>query len=332
VAIPRAVVVPVDGSNFAEHAIPYGLAVARRTGAPLHLALVHVPGDLATPGYPLAEAVAARVAQDRDREANYLQELMERLAPSGVELRPALLRGAVADALSGYAEEHEVDLVIMTTHGRGGLQRAWLGSTTDGMIRRCCAPLLLIRPCDETREILPSSDRAFTRVLVALDGSETAERALADAVELPLTDDASLVLAHVMAPAVAAASPYLPQTIQLSEEEMAHREESLGAYLKSVAAVTELGDRAVETRVVVDYDVAPAVIALAEEVDADLIALGTHGRTGLRRMVLGSVADKVIRGTRRAVLVHRGRGGASWRRPRQEVDRSRPVQETPLST
>jgi nucleotide-binding universal stress UspA family protein len=332
VAIPRAVVVPVDGSNFAEHAIPYGLGLARRTGATLHLTLVHVPSDLATPGYPLGEVVAARVAEDRDREAAYLEELVERLAPSGVDLHPALLRGPVADALSAYAEEHEAALVIMTTHGRGGLQRAWLGSTTDGMVRRCCAPLLLIRPCDETREIHAASDRAFRKVLVALDGSETAERALADAVALPLTVDASLVLAHVMAPPVAASSPYLPQTIQLSQEEMEHREASLKAYLESVASVAELGERAVDTRVVVDYDVAPAIMDLAEETDADLIALGTHGRTGLRRMVLGSVADKVIRGTRRAVLVHRGRGGASWRKLHQDAERSRPVQDTPLST
>jgi nucleotide-binding universal stress UspA family protein len=274
----------------------------------LHLALVHTPTDVGTAAYPMAEALDAHLAEDRAREEAYLEALAARLAPTDLAVRPALLRGHVADTLARHVEDHEVDVVVMTTHGRGGLQRAWLGSTTDSLLRQCRVPLLLIRPCDETREIGPESERLFHRVLAGLDGSDTAERALGEALRLGSTADATVVLLHVMSPSVAAVAPYLPHTVQLTHDEMAAREAYHRGYLEGVSRCDSMSGRTVETRVVVDYDPAPAILDVAEEVDADLIVLGTHGRGGLRRMVLGSVADKVIRGTSRAVLVERGTG------------------------
>ena len=306
--MPSRVLVPVDGSNFAEHALPYALGVARRTGAAIHLALVHVPTELVSPTYPLADAMETRNAELREHDSTYMEELVERLAPANVEIHPSLLSGRVGMALTEFVEEKDIDLVVMTTHGRGGLQRAWLGSTADSLIRHCMIPILLVRPSDETREIGPESDREIGCVLAALDGSDTSETALRDAFELGITENASLVLVHALQPPVAAASPYLPHTIQLTHDEMAAREEHMKGYLERVAAEDWLGDRPTEVRVRVDYHPAPAILELAEEEDVDLIALGTHGRGGLRRLVLGSVADKVIRGTHRPVLVHRGVG------------------------
>lgn len=306
--MPRRVLVPVDGSNFSEHALPYALGVARRTGAALHLALVHVPAEIVSSTYPLADAVEDHDAELREHDTTYMEGLVERLRPSGVEIRPALLGGRVGPALADYVDDVGIDLIVMTTHGRGGIQRAWLGSTADALIRHCMIPILLVRPRDETREIGPDSDRTIGKVLAALDGSDTAETALRDAFELGITEDASLVLVHALQPPVAAASPYLPHTIQLTQDEMESREEHMKGYLERVAEEPWLGGRAAEVRVRVDYHPAPAILDLAEEEDVDLIALGTHGRGGLRRLILGSVADKVIRGTHRPVLVHRGVG------------------------
>ncbi len=129
-----------------------------------------------------------------------------------------------------------------------------------------------------------------------------------DAFEIGVTEQASLVLVHALQPPVAAASPYLPHTIQLTHDEMEAREAHMRDYLERIAASEWLGGRSTEIRVRVDYHPAPAILELAEEEGADLIVLGTHGRGGLRRLVLGSVADKVIRGTHRPVLVHRGVG------------------------
>ena len=306
--MPSKVLVPVDGSNFAEHALPYALGVARRTGATLHLALVHVPADIGTPTYPLADAIESRDEELREHDTAYMEALVERLKPTDVEVKPALLSGRVGSALADYVDARQIDLVVMTTHGRGGLQRAWLGSTADSLIRHCMIPILLVRPSDETREIGPESDREIRTVLAALDGSDTSETALRDAFELGITEDASLLLIHALQPPVASASPYLPHTIQLTHDEMEAREKQMKKYLEELADQDWLGDRPTRVEVRVDYHPAPAILELAEEEDVDLIALGTHGRGGLRRLILGSVADKVIRGTHRPVLVHRGVG------------------------
>lgn len=306
--MPNAALVPVDGSNFSEHALPYALGIARRTGATLHLALVHVPTDVG-PGYPLAEAIEARDAELRDHDTAYMDELVDRLRPSGVKIRPALLRGHVAAALTRYVEDEEIGLVVMTTHGRGGFQRAWLGSTADSMVRHCRIPILLLRPAEETRDIGPHSDRRLGTVLAALDGSEISELALRDACGIGITDGARMILAHVLQPPVASASPYLPHTIQLTHDEIEARDAQMRRYMAEFSRRDWLAGRPCEVRVLVDYHPAPAILELAEEVDADLIVLGTHGRGGLPRLILGSVADKVIRGTHRPVLVHRGVGG-----------------------
>ncbi len=304
--MPSTVLVPVDGSNFAEHALPYALTIARQAGASLHLALVHVPAEAVGPTYPLSEEIQAHYEEQRTFESEYLEGLVERLAPSGVTPLPALLSGRVTQALEDYVDEQSIDLVVMTTHGRGGLQRAWLGSTADSLIRHCMIPILLVRPSEDTREIGPDRVPKLMRVVIALDGSETSEVALKDALALRVTDGARLHLVHVLQPAVASASPYLPHTIQLTHDEMSAREAHMKRYLDRIADGIEGHD--CEIHVEVDYHPAPAVLDLAERVDADLIVLGTHGRGGLRRLILGSVADKVIRGTDRPVLVHRGVG------------------------
>jgi nucleotide-binding universal stress UspA family protein len=167
-------------------------------------------------------------------------------------------------------------------------------------------PILLVRPAEVTREVEPGRTPRMEHVVVALDGSETSEVALQDALAMGATDGAVLHLVHVLQPAVASASPYLPHTIQLTHDEMAAREAHMGRYLAGIAKGLE--GKTCEIHVEVDYHPAPAVLDLADRVDADLIVLGTHGRGGLRRLLLGSVADKVIRGTHRPVLVHRGVG------------------------
>ncbi|HUG39715.1 MAG TPA: universal stress protein [Longimicrobiales bacterium] len=306
--MPRSILVPVDGSNFAEHALPYALGVARRTGARIHFALVHVPFEIVSPSYPLAEEMAERELEQRDRDEAYIEQLVRRLATPEVEYRTALLRGHIASAIGRYVEDERIDLVVMTTHGRGGLQRAWLGSTADSLLRRLMIPLLLVRPAEETREIGPGSALEFSRVLAALDGSGTAEQALRDAIELGVAGDAAITLAHVLQPPITAYSPYIPHAVQITQDEVAARRESMSRYLDGLLEEPWLQGRKVMKDMRVDYHAAHAILELARKADADLIVLGTHGRGGLRRMVLGSVADKVIRATYRPVLVHRGLG------------------------
>lgn len=308
--MPGSVLVPVDGSHFAEHALPFALDISRRTDATLHVVLVHVPAGDTGPTYPLESAIRAHQEEQRDFEAHYVQELVQRLAAADVAIRPALLRGPVAATLGEYVAREEIGLVVMTTHGRGGLQRTWLGSTADRLIRHSRIPILLVRPSSATREVVPGTERGIERVVVAIDGTATAETALNDVLEMGITGSATMTIVHVLQPASAAAPPYLPRPIRIGRDEMDLRKARMDAYLDRLAKRVREKGWSCDTRVVVGHHPAAAVLEVAEENGADLIVLGTEGRGGLRRLILGSVADEVIRSTQRPVLVHRSAGQA----------------------
>lgn len=319
----RAILVPVDGSNFAEHALPYALGVARRTAAVLHLGLVHTPVEVLNPNYPLAAQLERQDDRLRAWNAGYMEDLVARLRPSGVDVRPALLEGPVVPTLRRFVEENCVELVIMTTHGRGGVERAWLGSNADGLLRTLEVPLLLVRPSEETREIGPDSDQVFRRVVAAMDGSDMATAALRDAAELGVLGNASITLAHVLEPPVAPFTHYVGVDPDLLEARKIGARHTLEALLRE----EWLRDRPVNVEVTVDHFPAECLLDLANHANADLIVVGTRGRGPLKRLLLGSVADKVIRGTYRPVLVRRG--GSD--RPRQDTGAAPETREETVS-
>ncbi|HSH46903.1 MAG TPA: universal stress protein, partial [Longimicrobiales bacterium] len=170
--MPASIMVPLDGSRFAEHALPYALGVARRTGAELSLALVHTPVDVLNASYPLAEEIHRQDAEARKTNAAYLEALVDAVGSTGVNVRPAPLYGPVAASLNRYVVEEGIDLVVMTTHGRGGLERAWLGSTADRLLRITPAPVLLVRPSEESSVALAFISPAL-RAYLALTRLDT---------------------------------------------------------------------------------------------------------------------------------------------------------------
>jgi nucleotide-binding universal stress UspA family protein len=193
----------------------------------------------------------------------------------------ALLNGPAPLALAKYVEEHEVDLVVMTTHGRGGVSRLWLGSVADQLLRRTTAPVLLLR----AGHVTPPT--GFHRIVVGLDGSPESEAALRPALSLAGTTPGSrIVLVQVIEPLI----PELdigPATASL--EHLAHR-----VRLRGIAATT---------RIVTGTNVAERIHEIARATEADLVVVGTRATKGIERLTLGSVADKVVRGADRAVLV-----------------------------
>jgi nucleotide-binding universal stress UspA family protein len=137
----RSILVPLDGSPFGEHALPLALSIARHTRAPLQLVHVHVPlKPLVLDAISLVDRGIE--AHDRARERAYLEGLAQRLAADhDIRVTTAVLDVPVADALLDYALAARVDLIVMSTHGRGALSRFWLGSVTDQLVRRAPLPL-----------------------------------------------------------------------------------------------------------------------------------------------------------------------------------------------
>jgi nucleotide-binding universal stress UspA family protein len=297
------IVVPLDGSELAERAVPVAAELARRAGAELRLVHAHHPmatEPIYVEGLPVIDDHMRSLG--REHEQAYLDRARQRLAP-GARVSVDLLDGPVAAAIVRYAERNGAGLIVLTSHARGGFERAWLGSVTDEMVRISHVPLLVVRP--EPEQVTGP----FRRILVPLDGSLAADSILEHAVRLArLEPEAELVLLEIVQP-IAPEVWVLgaPFTASLPRENLASRpeEESAKEYLDGVVRrLEELGMR-VRARVEIAAIVAPAILEIAHEEQADVVALATHGRSGLARLRLGSVADKLLRGSHTPILLFR---------------------------
>lgn len=293
----KQILVPLDGSNFAEAALPLALSLSRKTQAGIHLVAVVEP----IPAFAYEEWEA----KARDWTANYLDRLAEQIAGhAGGEVTTGLLSGLVVETLLAEASAKNADLVAMATHGRGALSRAWLGSVADAVMRQATMPVLCVRPTGEG----PSEGfgpKDIDTILVPLDGSDLSEQALEHATELGELFGSAYHLTRVVAYPLDIASPYLPYTVQMNQGILSDAKESAARYLEEHADRMRRRGLRVTTSVAVDAQAGHGILSEADAVGCDLIAMATHGRSGVGRLLLGSAADKVLRGTHLPLLLHR---------------------------
>lgn len=295
------IVVPLDGSAFGKRALPLALALARRNHATIELVHVHEP-PVAASGAPTLDPRFDDEVRERMRaELTALAKQLVR--ETGVEVTGQFIDGAIVPSLRKYIAGSDASLVVMMTHGRGGLSRFWLGSVADGVIRVSPAPVLLVRGESEW----PSELRQpiFPRVLVPLDGSDVAEEILPSAVSLATPNETMLLLFSVIDPSLA---------LQPTAVDVRPDSQRMDSFVESVRRGMEerLTQLAEELRVngveasvdvVVDPHPAQRILAYARERQVDLIALATHSRRTIGRILMGGVADKVIRGVHVPTLV-----------------------------
>jgi nucleotide-binding universal stress UspA family protein len=297
----RSLMVALDGSETAEQALPWAEAVARATGATLHLVAVH----MGTPVFRRLNLVPGDLmeVQLRQAETTYLERVADELETRlGSAPRIALISGAPATALCRYATSKAVDVIVMSTHGRGGVQRAWLGSVTDAVIRKGHIPVLVIPPRSDD-EPLPDAAPRIRRVLVGVDGSAPAEKALAWGWPLCQALHAECIVVRAVLPPVVVAAPEIPYSPELSADLYRRAEGEAAQYLERVAQRAPAIPGGVRTQVVTGPSAAAALLDAASSLGADLVVVGTRGHGGATRMLLGSVADKVIRRSALPVMV-----------------------------
>jgi nucleotide-binding universal stress UspA family protein len=205
--------------------------------------------------------------------------------------------------LASYGATANTDLIVMTTHGRGGLARFWLGSVADSLLRWSTAPILLLRPDDGTPD--PARPRTIQRILIPLDGSAQSEAMVEHAVALGQLMQSEYTLLRVVAPFVLGASAPFTTPTDFDPDRTMRRQAEAQHDLDTVARRLQAAGATVRTRVLITEQVAAAILEEASQHGIDLIAMSTHGRSGLARLLIGSVADKVLRGAERAVLVYR---------------------------
>jgi nucleotide-binding universal stress UspA family protein len=306
----RSIFVPLDGFQFSEHAIPFASEIARRAGGRLHLARVHNP--LPPPHGAAAGFVDEVDLLYKDRENSYLDDVVRRMGnrPS-LRVATELLDGATAPALCARAADF--DLVVMTTHGRGPLGRLWLGSVADELIRVLPVPLLLLRPQEGPADF--RHEPVCKQMVLPLDGTPMAEQILEPALEVGTLLGSSFRLVRVVKPTMVGdyippgaipagdASQMMTGSLYARLTELQRQlEAEARSYLESVASRLAKRGISVETRLLIDDQPAAGILSQAH---TDMIALATHGRRGIRRVLLGSVADKLVRGCSVPLLLFR---------------------------
>jgi nucleotide-binding universal stress UspA family protein len=292
------ILLPLDGSRFGELAAPAAMSLAQRLEAQIEL--VSVFEDV---------SVLAGSEETADKFKEWLQEYLEELGTritklSGVPTTRTIIDGSPADRLTEYAQRTQVEMIVMSTHGRGPVSRAWMGSVADRVVRHVDVPVILIRAEKDVAVDL-KREYAFEQILVALDGSARAEKSLELTTRIARVTKATVTLLQAVEPPVPFSSPYLPHAVEDTQAALEDGREASLTYLDEVKARLEGQGVRVETETLLGAHPAPGILRYAEEHPVDLIAVATHGRGGLPRLVLGSVADKVLRAATIPILVVR---------------------------
>lgn len=284
---------------MAERALPYAESVARATRARVILLM-------AANAPALVGVTTVREEMRVVREATrYLEAVASRLVAGGV-IENAVFQGDPGDAIVEENRLRGVDLVVMATHGRSGLERLVAGSVAEKVLRRGGVPVLLVRVGAEGPAVAPLPPRP--RVLVSLDGSPFAEAALPIAGELARMLQGDLALMQSVPMPEGAQTNHHGRVLAYLDQRVESLEAEARAYLRSVA------DRLVAEGMaapLVEVRVGPpgeTIVAASRELGAGLVAMATHGRGAVGRLVMGSVADQVLRTSSVPLLLTRPNG------------------------
>ena len=283
----QEILIPLDGSTEAESVLPYLRDLAPKFGSRVHI---------------LGVGIGRKARRVNRLIEDYINRTANKLHSDNIKAEPVIRYGVAADKILDFTAEKEIDLIIMATHGRSGITRWWMGSVAEKVISEATAPVLLVR------SKRPSTTRATDKlnfshkILAPLDGSDIGEAALPYAETIATNSRASVSLLQIISP---------PGTVEANllggpdwRKFVKAMHDAGENYLKSVAE--RLSGRGIKvTYEVATGDPADKIVEYAEDKGINLIAMSTHGRTGVARWVLGSVADKVLHGARIPILLVR---------------------------
>lgn len=265
-----------DFSDGAARAFPQAVYLADKHDADLHIVNVAEPGSASGETLPVSPET--------------LQGWLGALGVPGVGLgdltivQKQIESGSPAERLVGYADDQDIDLVVMGTHGRRGVRRMLLGSVTEEVVRKAACPVFTVQA-----EAEQAPGQAVHRILVPVDFSEASEMALLHATEIAQTYGADVHLLHVVEEVLYPSAYGVDPPSMSSQNVVGRVENALGKMARE-----EIGYEQVQVSATVGY--APlTILDYVEENEIDLVVIATHGRSGLDRVLLGSVAERVIR-------------------------------------
>ena len=304
--MPSKLLVPLDGSVLAESAVPWAACLARTAGHSIVLAQA-VPWPLiATEGligaYASPQMYDDILNAECQEATNYLNHIRAGLVAQGIEAEVVVRAGTPETTLLDIVDDAAVGLIVMATHGRGGLQRLVLGSLASYVVQHATIPVMLVSPGAAGTAATPS----FDRLLIPLDGSVLAERALEYAAGVAQTG-ATLVLVWVEE----SEAPHREGEASTDEAHTGRCEafDDATPYLQPIPV--RLAARGLRASTEIRQGrPAEQILAAACTHEVDAIVMATHGRSGAARWLIGSVADEVVRHADRPVLLVSSRPAA----------------------
>ena len=297
----RRILVPLDGSKVAEQVLPYARYVAGKLKIPVDLlAVVDLVGMTGSMEASNARNLDAFIAENVRRSEAYLEKIGKTFM--GVASSHMVMQGKPAEVVIEKAAGDSNTLIAMATHGRSGVDRWLLGSVAEKVLRVTTSPLLLIRA---TKDGKSEGEKIIKRVIVPLDGSPLAENVLPHVTALAkgMTFETVLLRAYNLRQVISTFEDYVPDWDLLEAEAMGEATNYLNG---KVGELKGQGLIEVSSRIS-EKETAQEIIDLATEPNS-LIAMCTHGRSGLKRWVLGSVTEKVVRHSNSPILVIPARG------------------------
>jgi nucleotide-binding universal stress UspA family protein len=279
------IVVPLDGSATAETILPQVRRILRRAGSEITLVRAIVP--------PLAEdAMTMTAAEARlDQARNYVSGVERRLKETGVRVKSVTRVGAAAGVILDVAREERASLIAMATHGETGLKRLLLGSVTENVLRKSPVPVLVVRPFHSYTIVPPGSpeQRPIRNLLLPMDETDGSLSALGPAGELAALFDSRVLLLRVL-------------EMDKKGTDLAQARAGAEHHLREIARPLE--GQGIETVFRVEQgDPAKVILEVCRATEVDLVAMATHGRSRISRVVSGSVTEHVLRESTVPLLV-----------------------------
>ena len=296
------IIVPLDGSQLSHAALPLARALAGRTSAGVTLVSVidpprdfyFVPQDAS--GTRLRPKDVEHLASEELR----LQEYLERVKTTFEHVRVSVdvRLGNAADELVEAAGSDPSTVIVMASHGRSGFGRALLGSVANRVVQATHVPVFVVRASSDSQAEF--GKQKINNVAVALDGSRLAEQALDKAYSI-FQNNVRYTLIRIVEP-VAPGQAYSSEMIANYERDAREVSED---YLQTISETLKARGATVSADVRVTQP-AGGITRIADEFGADLIAMTTHGRSGMNRFLMGSVAERVLHDADRPVMIVRG--------------------------
>ena len=294
------ILIPLDGSPFAEHTLPVAEAFCQANNAKLTLlAVLPTRGSYQRLTPPEPNPADSHLEAGRTEKETYLQTVAERMRARQVETDYVVAAGPVAETINSLSREIKADMVMISTHGRSGLLGNWLmGSVANKIVQLVTRPTLIVRPASEGHMMLPPPQ--IKRILTPLDGSEFAEQALTHALGLATAFDSEILLLAV--PEVPEAQMYGAMA-DLVEKLRVDAEVKARAYLNSMGHLLQ-GEGVATHAIVTGSNPARTIISVSESAAVDMVVLTSHGQgAGVDRLFMGSVAERVVHHTHRLVYL-----------------------------